>query len=302
VTPRELIDKIAPNRAEKKKRRRRLKSSRRPADRGNALRRLVTPAPVPKGVSWEPGSMRVEFSNVTIGIRNLPEAFDGFRIGHITDTHLGTYVSTRYLTRQIDAVNRVGVDAAVFTGDLISRNPRRVRDAARILGKVEAPWGHYAVPGNHDYVAGIEAFRREMAHAGYRVLVNEHLRIEKDGQRIVMAGVDDSWQGAPDHRKALEGVDSVAETVVMLVHVPDYLPLLSGTGVDLVLCGHTHGGQVWLPFFGPPIVPSAFGKDYARGLIEHHDMQMYVSRGVGHMLWLRLNCRPELPIITLRRV
>ncbi len=242
----------------------------------------------------------VEFTELELVVKTLPPQFDGFRIAHITDTHLGAYVSRRFLIRQIDHLNRLGCDVAVFTGDLISNSYRKVSTASEIIGRADAPFGKFAVLGNHDYRVGHGHVERQLSLHGYRVMHNESFRIGIGDEAIHIVGIDDLWSATPNPELATQGIDRRNETVIALMHNPDMFPQLAGKGYDVILAGHTHGGQVVLPWWGPPIVPSAYGQLFASGLVERKGTRMYVSRGVGRLMWMRWNCRSELPIVTLR--
>ena len=194
-----------------------------------------------------------------------------------------------------------GPDVVAVTGDLVQK--RDSYDGVfGELDRIARDVPTYVVPGNHDYWQGIERYHELIGSAAATDLTNAHRVIERGGKRLVMAGVDDLSDGKPDLAKALGGIDREAQPVVLLMHHPDYLRkvLKEAPEVDLALAGHTHGGQVSLPLFGPPVVPVA-NPEYTAGLVREGGTQMYVSRGVGMLVKLRFNCRPEVAFIVLRR-
>ncbi len=244
----------------------------------------------------------------TIGIENLPEAFAGFRIAQLSDIHFAEYTEPAFVKRAVDQVNQLQADMVVLTGDYVSMGPVRKDHAeayipmcTEILARLTCPL-RYAVLGNHDWMVNGTLMVESLEQQGIPVLQNLHAPIERSGQRIWIAGIRDAMSGEADLKLALPA-DAVAdkEPVILLAHEPDLLDYVAPSGVDLMLSGHTHGGQVRLPFL-PPLMLPPFGKIYVEGHFRKGRTQLYVNRGLGAVgLPFRLNCPPEITEITLAR-
>jgi len=235
-----------------------------------------------------------------IDIPRLGRAWDGVRIAHLTDLHVGRLISLDYVRKVVDVTNDAQPDVVVLTGDYVSRRDAIVPALGTALGDLRAPEGVFAVPGNHDYWTDAPAVVSTISAVGIELLTNRHRVLVRDGQGLCIAGVDDLWEGAPDLAAALAGVDE-AQPRVLLCHNPDYAEQMPAhPRVDLMLCGHTHGGQVKIPFGGRPRLPIQHVK-YAAGLVQGPRCKVYTSVGLGMVgIPVRFNCRPELAIITLR--
>jgi len=237
----------------------------------------------------------------TVALPGLPAAWDGLRIAHLSDLHVGPICGLEYLRRVVAASNAAAPDLVVLTGDHVSHWHAVTPDIVELLTALRAPEGKFAVLGNHDYHSGWRRVAEVLEAAGIVLLNNAHRLLRRGAAALCIAGVDDHRHGRPDARAALAGVDP-AITRVVLCHNPDYVVQVpAGLRADLFLCGHTHGGQIRLPF-GPPIVTSTCHRRFAEGLVRNGHGWVYTSRGTGMAhLPFRLNCRPELPLITLRR-
>lgn len=242
----------------------------------------------------------VKLTYPTIRIRNLPPAWDGVRIAHVTDIHLGNLISMDYVNKIVAITNAASADLLVLTGDYVSQTKAINSSLTEALTKLHAPMGKLAVLGNHDHWTNAPAVEAMLAAAGITVLINSHRILDRHGEKLCIAGVDDLWEGRQLLGPALGGV---AEDVprILLSHNPDYAEQIpSHPRVDLMLSGHTHGGQVKIPFGPRPVLPIRYAK-YAAGLVTGPHCQVYTSCGLGMIrIPVRFNCRPELPIITLR--
>lgn len=218
---------------------------------------------------------------------------------HLSDIHIGS-IGFRE-RRAIRLINEAGADVIVISGDLV-RGRSRPRDLERFLGSLRARYGKFVVWGNHDYwhrvpsTWGPEVVER----GGFTLLRNASRRVAYPGGRIVIAGLDDAVTGHDNLRLAMARV-SRKEACILLAHSPDVVRNLGNWDIDLVLAGHTHGGQVRLPAIGALWVP--FGsRDHVQGWFDvHPGVRLNVSRGLGWS-WLpvRFLCRPAIDIITLR--
>ena len=237
----------------------------------------------------------------TLVVEHLGAGWDGVRIAHLTDLHVGRLISLDHVRKAVDLANAAGPDLVVLTGDFVSRR-RAINDALTdALKALRAPLGAFAVLGNHDHWTDAAAVVKSITAAGVRMLDNGRTVLTRGGDPLVLAGVGDLWEGAPDLGAALAGAPAEAPRV-LLCHNPDYADRMpADPRVDLMLCGHTHGGQVKVPFGGRPQLPIRNLK-YAAGFVPGPHCPMYVSVGLGMVgIPVRFNCRPELPVITLRR-
>ncbi|HHL40049.1 MAG TPA: metallophosphoesterase [Deltaproteobacteria bacterium] len=244
---------------------------------------------------------RIVVERVEVTIEDLAPQLEGLRICLLTDTHHGPMVGIGMLDRAVAAANGLGADVAALTGDFVSRSPEYIAPAAASLARLRAPLGVFAVLGNHDHWVDAGGVREGLAGAGIRVLENSHALVERAGAPLCVAGVEDLYEGRPDAAAALDGVESTTPRI-LLSHNPDYAEALGEEPrVDLVLSGHTHGGQVRLPFGFAPVTYSRYGQKYRGGLVRTGRTQVYVSRGLGVVMApVRINCPPELTLIELR--
>ncbi len=235
--------------------------------------------------------------HIDLPIEGLPESFDGFRIGQLTDLHLGIPLARRAVRRAVAAVEAEHPDLLVLTGDYISFS-RHLPLLHRALRPLAAPYGIYAIFGNHDHWTNPDAIGRVLCGMGIHLLINAHATIAKDDAVLVVAGVDDIWDGAPDLDTALAGSRPGAP-VILLAHAPDYADTAALSPIAVQLAGHTHAGHIRLPGLGPLFLPR-HGVRYDRGLHRVGRMWLYVSHGVGG-LPVRIGSRGEATIFTLRR-
>ena len=166
----------------------------------------------------------------------------------------------------------------------------------------------HAVLGNHDFMAGADQVTEALTDNGILVLRNSYMPLERPGGRVWLAGLTDPLQGSPDPAATLPAsiCDIAREPIILLCHAPDYvddlLALPAGHAISLMLCGHTHGGQVRLPMYGPLVLPR-MGRKYVEGWFRFGGLQMHVNRGVGTVsLPVRFDCPPEISMHTLRCV
>ncbi|MDG0813276.1 metallophosphoesterase [Cohnella rhizosphaerae] len=243
----------------------------------------------------------------------LPAGFDGIKLVQFSDTHIGPDFSVKRLERLISVIAAEKPDIVAFTGDLFDarkRNPERDRDLSHLLSRIEAPLGKFAVYGNHDF--GYERNRRStnptLAHAGFELLLNETKKIRlQSGEQLSVTGLDDYVLGKPDPTRTLAKLRPDGFNL-LLVHEPDVASFLVRYPIDLQLSGHSHGGQVKLPFVGA-LVRTQLGKRYLSGLHvvaggrrPRKPYLLYVNRGIGTTrLRVRLGSVPELCVFTLRR-
>lgn len=242
----------------------------------------------------------------TIHLSRLPESFHGFRIVQISDFHYGEYTEPYFLREIVRHVNRLKPDAVAFCGDYVtmgfvsqSRTISNADPCIEILSGVECPL-RYAVLGNHDSGFAEPAVMSALAAHRLPLLYNSSMPIERDGKRLWIAGTGDACDKKVDLDKAVPAaLRKDGEPVVLLVHEPDILPHVARYNVDLMLSGHTHGGQIRFPFV-PPFHLPPLGRNYLEGLFRLGSTQLYVNRGVGAVeIPMRFNCPPEITELTL---
>jgi uncharacterized protein len=245
----------------------------------------------------EPFMLTVEHH--AIYLRRLPEAFEGFRIVHLSDIHHSPFTSREQIERAVNAANRLQPDIIALTGDYISHERRFAAPCAELLGRLRARNGVFAVLGNHDHWTDAALITDLFRAEGITVLINQGMRFEKDGEAFWLAGVDDTMVGLEDLPLALAGSRD-EELKLLLAHNPIILRRAARAGVDLVLSGHTHGGQVTLRS-----ERSASGRPrrrLLRGLGRQGETQIYVTRGLGTVvLPVRYGCPPEVSLLELRK-
>ncbi len=244
-------------------------------------------------------STNLKIERVAVTVPRLPQAFRGLTVAFLTDLHYGPYVTPEYLAAVVRTTLLLNPDLIVHGGDYSLRESKYVAPCFEALAKLSAPLGQYGVLGNHDYRHGLDETKAGMRAAKIEELTNRGVWLTRNGERLLLAGVDDFWYGRPDLGKALDGARPT-DACVLLCHNPDFAESITDRRVGLVLSGHTHGGQVVVPGYGSPVVPSRYGQKYARGLVEAPATQVYVSTGVGMSgLPVRANCRPEITLLTL---
>ncbi len=255
----------------------------------------------------EPTWLRV--LGLDLPVPGLGPAWDGTTVALFSDTHVGPHVAPEYLRESVARLQGLGADLIAGAGDFATLGPlSRCREAADLLAPLEAPLGVFACLGNHDYGVGrpLKPGRSAppspmigpLEAAGVRVLENAGVRLEREGQPLHVAGVGDIFTGRFRPEKALAPVPA-GEPRLVLCHNPDGADAIDAVGPAAILCGHTHGGQFRIPFFGAPVLPIRH-KERAEGLMRVGGSALFVTRGVGNLHGVRLNCRPEVVALTLR--
>lgn len=251
----------------------------------------------------EPRQLRIEHHDIRHPL--IPKGFDGMKIIQFSDTHLGYNYHLHQLTELITEINRQMPDIVIFTGDLID-NPNQYKQQKKIipiLDKVDAPLGKFAIYGNHDHGGyGTNIYRNIMESAGFKILRNEIRFIHLlDNSQIRFAGLDDSMLGQPNFKPLSNKLEFDCYTI-LLAHEPDIATEASQYHCHFQISGHTHGGQIKIPFFGPLYTPP-LGKQFIEGFYEvgSKKMKLYVNRGIGTTrIPLRFLSKPELTVFTLR--
>jgi predicted MPP superfamily phosphohydrolase len=242
----------------------------------------------------------IEVTRNEIVIDDLPEAFDGYRIAFLTDTHVASFLRRTFYRAVVDQVRAFDPDLILLGGDFVSfhRHIPLLRD--RLLDGLTARDGVFAVLGNHDYWSGPQDVMDAMTACGVRFLTNAHVMLARGAATLPLCGIDEVYRGKPDPAAAFASIDA-ARPCLAISHHPDIIDILPRRRIDLLLCGHTHGGQIRFPFFGAVVVPSMHEAEYASGFHRLGPVLVYVSRGIGSIPPLRILCRPEVATFTLRR-
>jgi len=242
----------------------------------------------------------LQLRGIDFSFPNLPPAFDGFTILHLSDLHLDCLSGLS--ERLTEVINRIPVDLCVLTGDyrfdVKGSAETADRELAKVLPCLRSRLGTVGILGNHDFLEAVASLER----MGVRMLLNSSLEIRQGAESIWLVGLDDPhYYGCDDLPAAMKGVPREAFKV-LLVHSPEMLREASAAGFDLYLCGHTHAGQICLPWLGPIIRNAACPRRFIRGKWSYEEVQGYTSAGVGaSLLPVRFQCRPEVVVITLKR-
>ncbi len=268
-----------------------------PQTRPTAWRALTeTITQIARTALAEPYQLVVEHH--PIRLRRLPAALDRLRIVHLSDIHHSPTTGRAQIERAVRAANSLDADIIALTGDYISHEREYAAPCAEMLGRLRARCGVYAVLGNHDHWTDAALITDLFRAEGIKVLINEGMRFEYQDASFWLAGVDDTMVGLEDLSLALAG-SCADEMKLVLAHNPTILRRAARAGVDLVLSGHTHGGQIaWRSERSSSGRPR---RRMLRGLGRRGDTQIYVTRGLGtSIVPLRYGCRPEVSLLELR--
>lgn len=249
-------------------------------------------------------------NQIEIPIVGLPASFDGFRIVQLSDLHCSRQVPMAHVHEAIERANAERADLAVVTGDFIHQGFDHIDAAADAVQRLVAPHGTFAVLGNHDFsvrnALGIRRYpdlHQRVADAldgrRVRVLRNESTSIQVSGESIYLSGVDDLWSRACDLPQTFASVPSDAVRI-LLAHNPRTVEVLGEHHCDLILSGHTHGGQINWPGLGRFFLGRRVRR-FASGLYRHGPTHLYVHNGIGYSVRFRFRVRPEVAVFTLRR-
>jgi predicted MPP superfamily phosphohydrolase len=245
------------------------------------------------------GRPRVNHHDVSIA--GLPASFDGYRIAQISDLHCGPFASGARVDRWVARVNELDADLVAVTGDLIASGSAFVPVVAASLGKLRGRDGVYACMGNHDYFTDGEEMVRALERAGLDVLRNRGVELRRAEETLYLAGVDDTWTHRNDLTRAL-AERPPGTPAVLLAHDPALFPEAAAHRVDLTLSGHTHGGQIGVPFLTKRFNLARLMTPFTTGIYRDGSSILYVNRGLGATgLPVRLAVPPEIAVITLRR-
>lgn len=255
---------------------------------------------------------RIDVTPSEVFLSGLPQAFEGYRIAQISDIHMDEFTEPFFVRDVVNRINSLNPDAVFLTGDFVTAElaPRKfaIGAAWQCAGLLDGLTcrRRYAVLGNHDVAIGTKPVSEALTAHGIIVLGNSYLPLERAGSRIWLAGLSDPLEGLPNPEAAIPAsIRNIPhEPVILLCHAPDYvddlLKLPSGQAVALMVCGHTHGGQIRLPFIGPLVLPE-LGHKYVEGWFRFGQLQLHVNRGIGTVgIPFRFDCPPEISLLRLR--
>lgn len=250
------------------------------------------------GIKIEPNW--IEVVPIQLTIPHLDRAFDQFKVVQISDLHIGRYMPESRFARIIQLVNQQQPDAIAITGDIVTKHSRfQAEKLQQQLSQLQAKTVIVAVLGNHDHSEKIKLLKRILAQSKINNLDNQVYIVERGSKKLAFAGLDDPYWGKPNLNKILDHLPEQVPTI-FLVHEPDYIEKSAKTHkFALQLSGHSHGGQIRIPFFAPLVLPYG-GQKYFAGLNQVEDTITYTNRGLGMTnLPMRIGSRPEITVFTL---
>ena len=265
---------------------------------------LLTMGGIGYSTLFEPGLFTIE--TIPLRLKRLPKVFSGLRVAQISDIHMGGWMNRERFQHVADLILAQKPDVLLITGDFLLGYEftdaawQFLKDLSDVLSPLAKSIPSFAVMGNHDHRMNPEAVRDMYVSCGVTDLTNTVATLTRDGQSLHLCGVDDIWYGDVHLENVIAQLND-AGAAILLAHEPDYADTSAATGkFDLQISGHTHGGQVVVPFYGPPMLPH-LGHKYPSGLYRVGNMFQYTNRGVGmHSLPVRFNCPPEITIFELQ--
>ncbi len=277
--------------------------------RRRLLKALAIGASLPAALgfyAWQVEPFWPEFHELPMPVPNLPAAFEGARIAHLTDLHIFNGASREYVSGVIRQVNRLKPDAVLLTGDLVTLGRNYVKEACEVVSTLVPKT--FISFGNHDYarekVDGREVdvadeMEARLTAAGFTVLRNRPVQWQRGGEKIWIVGMEDLWSGRFYPGTAFASIDS-PEPIIAMSHNPDTAPAVDNFNPAWILAGHTHGGQIRIPGYGAVLLPIQH-KEWQQGCFKLRSARLYVSRGIGFLARARFCCRPEVAIFTMTR-
>jgi len=268
------------------------------------------------------GAYKYKVHNVKVPSSKIPAAFNGFKIVQVSDIHTGSFMDNTALHKAFDIVMQQGADLILFTGDLVNNKTEETKGFEEVYSKLKAPYGVYSVLGNHDYGDyvqwdSVEAKRKNLeelmqvhANAGWKLMMNEHVALEKSGEQIALLGIE-NWGGNMHFPKYGRMEDAHRGTEkypfkILMSHDPSHWEKQVQTeypDVDLTLSGHTHGMQFGIEIPGFKWSPVKYFYKQWAGLYKSGEQFLYVNRGLGFLGYPgRLGIWPEITVIELQRV
>jgi len=238
-------------------------------------------------------SFRLHRREWDLALPRMPEKLDGLQIVQLSDLHFATCFDRKFFENVIESCLAWHADLVVVTGDLVE-DDSVVEWIEPLLGRMEARLGKFAILGNHDRDHEPRRIMAELGRAGFETLEGEWTSIDCDGAVLALGGTSEPW-GRPLDRRTMPAADFR----ILLSHSPDQFYVAQKCGIDLVLSGHNHGGQIRFPFVGPVFMPSRYSRRFDRGFFRRRETLMYVSEGIAGKNPVRYGCPPEVARFTL---
>ena len=238
---------------------------------------------------------------VDVTLPHLAPEFQGLKMVQISDIHADEWMTQQRLEKIVQIINRQQPDLVIITGDFVTKDAKRYAPSlVAALSQLAPQEKTFAVLGNHDHWSSAKVIRKVLEESAIVDLSNRVYSLRRDNAVLHLAGVDDVWAGKDDLDAVLEQLPKEG-AAILLVHEPDFANTSAATGrFDLQLSGHSHGGQVIVPFIGPPRLP-VYGQQYPVNRYQVEKMIQYTNRGVGTVKpRVRFNCRPEITVFTLK--
>lgn len=241
----------------------------------------------------------IEVKTLDLTLPHLSQDFEGYRLVHLTDIHADDWMTKKRLGNIVKTVNRQAPDLILLTGDYVTKQANKYAPTLSSLRELKASDGAIAVQGNHDIWSDPLRIHQALEDANILELVNDVITIRRSSGLLNIAGVDDVWAQRDRLDRVLVRLPNQGSSI-LLAHEPDFADTSAATGrFDLQLSGHSHGGQVKIPFTRGPILPP-YGKRYPFGLYQVNGMVQYTGRGLGMVSpRVRLNARPEITVFRL---
>lgn len=235
------------------------------------------------GFGIEPGL--IVYRDQDIHLKGWPKELSGFTIALMSDTHVGSpHITLSHFADIVEGTNARKPDMVLLAGDYVIQgvlggHPVPSKDIIAVMAKLKSVHGTYAILGNHDHWDDAKRMTREFETAGIPVMDERARYMDINGAGFWLMGISDYMTTEHDFRKPLSTITD-DKPIIALTHSPDVFPDLPDR-VSLLLAGHTHGGQVWIPFMGRPVIPSKYGQRYAIGLVREGEKQLFVTSGIG---------------------
>jgi predicted MPP superfamily phosphohydrolase len=264
---------------------------------------LLAMGGVSYGVSDAPRLFTVE--TIRLKLPRLPKVFSGIRVAQISDIHMGGWMNRDRFQQVADLIRTQNPEVLLITGDFLlghhftEHSRRGIQDITAVLTPLANSLPSFAVLGNHDYWTNPQAIREMLRSCGVTDLTNTVFTLTRAGQNLHLCGVDDVWRGQVRLHDVITQLHDES-AAILLAHEPDFADISAATErFDLQVSGHTHGGQIAIPFLGPPVRPY-LGQKYPSGLYKVGNMFQYTTRGIGmNQVAVRFNCSPEITIFEL---
>ncbi len=242
-----------------------------------------------------------EVVKISINFKTLPKEFNNYKIVHLSDFHSSYFVREKYLNKIVNTVNNLNPNLIVLTGDYLTSNKNYFHELITALSKLNKKVNKIAVLGNHDLWVDPIFIEKELNLINIKVLRNSNYKISKNNQSIYIVGIDDLFNNHDNINKAIKNID-LNKFTILLCHNPDFIKTAVNYSFDLMLSGHTHGGQIKLPIIGPITLPSKLDNKYTEGLLKKKNTYLYINKGIGVISPpIRFLSPPEISEITLKK-